>query len=259
MMKKWVVPFLNEVLSPFGARVVAERESGKEPGDGANPSAGALRRRLFDQLARKGFYPNHILDVGAHKGEWSRDALATFPESLFTLIEPQVEMKPDLDRFCSGARRARWILAGAGAVAGELPFTIARRSDSSSFAFSEADTKKWGIERRIVPVVTLDSLCQESTVPIPQMVKIDAEGFDLEVIRGATKLIGKTELFFLELPLFDYWPNQTFHTIIGVMRDHGYEPYDVTDLNRRPSDGALALVEMAFARKTGMLREHHGW
>jgi hypothetical protein len=76
---------------------------------------------------------------------------------------------------------------------------------------------------------------------------------------GAQTLIGVTELFFLELPLFDAWPTQSFHSIIAFMRGRGYEPYDITDLNHRPSDGALALMEVAFAKTVGILRDHHGW
>jgi hypothetical protein len=43
------------------------------------------------------------------------------------------------------------------------------------------------------------------------------------------------------------------------MQDLGYEPYDITDLNHRPSDGALGLMEVAFAKREGVLRDHHRW
>ncbi|MDQ3687582.1 MAG: FkbM family methyltransferase [Acidobacteriota bacterium] len=259
-IKKSIARMVNRALSPFDAKVVAGWESNGEPGGGqGNPSASSLRIRLFEQIRRKGFMPTHILDVGAHRGEWSRDAHKVFPESALTLIEPQTEMRPHLERFCSEAKNAHLIIAGAGASEGELPFTVASRTDSSSFAFSEADAEQWGVERRMVPVVTLDSVCEESTLPIPEMVKIDAEGLDLEVIKGSQKLIGVTELFFVELPFFDYWTNQSFHMIVAFMRECGYEPYDITDLNRRHSDGALALMEVAFAKKAGVLRDHHGY
>lgn len=263
-MKRFIAHIINRALSPFSVRIVAERELNRElenefsePG---NPSACSLRQRLFKQLAGKGFSPTHIIDVGAHKAEWSRDAHKIFPESAFTLIEPQIEMKPYLDQFCSEAKNARWILAGAGAAKGELLFTIAPRSDSSSFTYSEADAEEQGLEQRVVPVVTLNLICEESSLPIPEIVKIDAEGFDLKVMVGAQRLLGVTELFFVELPLFDFWPDQSFHTITAFMREHGYEPYDVTDLNRRPGDGALAMMELAFAKKTGVLRnDNYSW
>lgn len=255
-MKHFIAHMINRALSPLGARIVPiHRQLGHEFFEAGNPSARSLRQRLFKQLAGKGFRPAHIMDVGAHKAEWSRDAHEVFADSAFTLIEPQLEMKPHLDQFCSEVKRARWILAGAGAAKGELLFTIAPRSDSSSFTYSESDAVEQGLEQRLVPVVTLDMICRESTLPVPEIVKIDAEGFDLKVMAGAQTLLGAAELFFVELPLFDFWPDQSFHTIIAFMREHGYEPYDVTDLNRRPGDGTLAMMELAFAKKTGVLRD----
>jgi FkbM family methyltransferase len=218
----------------------------------------ALRRRLFDQLARKGFMPTHIIDVGAHMGHWSRDAHDVWPDCAFTLIEPQVEMKPQLDLFCSSVKNARWILAGAGATEGELPITV-RADDptASSFAISEEDARGHGYERRVVPLVTLDSVCKYSKLPAPQIVKIDAEGFELEVMNGARTLIGVTELFFLEVPVLDYaYPHMSNSSrILNYMINNGYEFYDITDLNRIMPDGTLGLMEVAFAKRSGVLRE----
>lgn len=77
-------------------------------------------------------------------------------------------------------------------------------------------------------------------------------------MRGAQSLLGRTELFFLELPLFDQ-PGQSWHSVIAFMQEQGYEPYDITYLNGRASDDALGLIEMAFTKKAGLLRDHHGW
>jgi FkbM family methyltransferase len=225
--------------------------------------AHSLRLRLFRQLANKGFRPTHIIDVGAHKGDWSRDAHRFFPDCAFTLIEPQVEMKPDLDRFCSEAKNARWILAGAGASVGELALTVRPEDpDGSSFAFSEEEARRRGFERRVVPLVTLDSVCEGSNLPPPEVVKIDAEGFESEVMRGSRTLIGATELFFIEVNTTDWTSPQSLDFLDRMidMRQHGYEFYDITDLNRRPSDGAVALMEVAFAKRSGVLRgPSFGW
>jgi FkbM family methyltransferase len=175
---------------------------------------------------------------------------------MFTLIEPQIEMKPYLDKLCSDVKAARWLLAGAGAAKGVLPFTsLPGNLDGSGFRYTEEYANDRGLKRQPVTVITLDSVCEESQRPIPEIVKIDAEGFDLEVMKGCQRMIGVTELFFLEVPLLDFWfPDQSFHTMVEFMRERGYEPYDITEVGRRPYDGALGFLEMAFAKKSGLLR-----
>lgn len=237
---------------------------GYEVGAIGEVSGRALRRRLFRQLADLGFDPVHVLDVGAHRAAWSRDARDFFGGAAFTLIEPQVELAPELDRFCTESGRARRLIAGAGAHDGELELRVVPGNrEGSSFAISGARADRLGLERRRVRLVTLDTVCAESHWPVPRMVKIDAEGFELEVMAGAATLVGATELFFLELPLSraadaEDASRPDLHAVVARMSELGYEPYDLTDMIRRPCDRALGLAEVAFARRDGELRTS-GW
>ncbi|MEO8209798.1 MAG: FkbM family methyltransferase [bacterium] len=56
----------------------------------------------------------------------------------------------------------------------------------------------------MLPIVTLNSVCEKYSLPIPEIVKIDAEGLDLEVVKGAQNLIGKTEVFFFGNSIFRF-------------------------------------------------------
>jgi FkbM family methyltransferase len=213
------------------------------------------RLELFLRLSKRGFRPTHVVDVGAHKGQWSLDAHRVFPDCAFTLVEPLAEMKPYLDRACRELKRAKWVVAGAGEANGTLEFTVQPNLyAASSFSVPEALAREKGLERRSVPVVTVDSLCEQSEFPTPEVVKIDAEGLDLAVVRGARKLIGVAELFFLESPLVPGNSDQTFHSMVEFMKTNGYEPYDFTEFVRDPADGTLGAVEIAFARRDGYLR-----
>src|SRR5262249_42470978 len=58
--------------------------------------------RFLEDLRGRGLAPRQILDVGAHRGDWSLLASGVFPEATFTLIEPQIEMGKDLEHFCLG-------------------------------------------------------------------------------------------------------------------------------------------------------------
>ncbi len=164
MLRKALRTLLDKLVRGYGY-TIAPLDSAPDP-----LSPQALRLRLFRQLARRGFRATHVVDVGAHTADWSWDARAVFPDCAFTLIEPQREMEPCLARFCAAQPKARYFLAGAGAAEGALPFTVARRTDSSSFLISEEAAREEGLERRLVRVVTLDAVCAEPGWPPPEIV-----------------------------------------------------------------------------------------
>jgi FkbM family methyltransferase len=159
-------------------------------------------------------------------------------------------MKPHLDRFCRRAPRSRWILAGAGAQRGELPLTL-MDSVSSTFTMSEDSARARGLERRVVPIVTLDEVAAEDG-RVPELVKIDAEGFEPQVVRGARSLLGKTEVFLLEACLYRVPGWQTFPEQVAMMADYGYDIYDFTTFQR--IQGVLVLMEVAFVRRGSQLQ-----
>lgn len=54
-----------------------------------NRKSGSLTQRMFRALSELGLTPSHIVDVGGNHGNWTRVALAAFPNAKFTLFEPQ--------------------------------------------------------------------------------------------------------------------------------------------------------------------------
>jgi hypothetical protein len=110
-----------------------------------------------------------------------------------------------------------------------------------------------GYERRRVPIITIDSLYANSE-ELPQLAKLDIQGFELQAMAGATRLLGQTECFILETSLFapiDGMP--LFAEVVRFMDEQGYKMYDIVGHLRRPLDNALAQLDVAFVRKDGLL------
>jgi FkbM family methyltransferase len=198
-------------------------------------------------LKALGFAPKHIIDIGANKGDWTRTAIEFFPEAHYTLIEPQDKLKSHIDDLIRDGYKIRWINAGAGDQAGSLRFTVAGRDDSSTFVMSQEEALAQGLHQEMVEVRTLNDIVATSNVPLPEMVKIDAEGFDLKVLSGASALLGKTEVFLAEAAICANLEN-TLAKMIQRMSELKYRLVDITDLNRSPRTGALWLCEVAFVR-----------
>lgn len=202
----------------------------------------------FSLLRRHGFAPRCILDVGANHGNWTRGAVAHFPEAEFILVEPQGQLQAHVQDLVDRGVKLRWVTAGVSDQAGTLPLTIAPDDTSSNFGMTAEAAAHYGYRQEMVPVRTIDEIVASLGAPAPDIVKIDAEGFDLKALRGATTLLGKTDIVFVEAAVCATGIENTMAAVIAAMTGYGYRMIDVTDLNRSPKHGVLWLAELAFMR-----------
>lgn len=146
----------------------------------------ALRRRS------RGDPPLVALDVGANTGQWSRRLLALSDR---LGIDVQVHaLEPSaftFERLVEGARAwAGGRLVAVNAAASDAP---GRAVLHSVFDGAGANSlhAPWGRTARgeNVEVVTVDDYCATSGIEQVGLLKSDAEGHDLNVLRGARRLL----------------------------------------------------------------------
>lgn len=210
-----------------------------------------LLNNIIDLVKKANYEPRFILDIGANRGSWTRKWIAAFPATRAILVEPQEWLKPYFQDLLN--EKITYLAAGAGKSNGEFMFTInSDRDDSSSFRFSEKEAHERGFKQVTIPVYSIDTIIDQHK-HVPDIIKIDAEGIDLEVLDGASKAFGKTELFFVEVAVNSHTMPNDIKTVINVMDEKGYRVFEFTDLNRPFPANALWLAELAFVKKGGFL------
>jgi FkbM family methyltransferase len=229
---------INRVLALGGVRIQRISRS-------ADPT-----EKVFDFLVRHQCEPKLVIDVGANHGNWSRRAHRYFPNASIIMIEPQEHLRADSADLLVNPK-INWITAGASNVDGIARLTLAPVDHSSTFVLTDQQAMAKGLKQIDVPVVTLNQIVAKRGEKIPDIVKIDAEGLDLRVLEGASDLIGKTELFFMEAAICAQGIENTLPAVITKMNDLGYQPFDVTELNYSPKQGVLWLVEIVFIKTGG--------
>lgn len=183
---------------------------------------------VYHDFKARGFAPSLIFDVGASDGWWTEDVRPIFPGARFVQVEPR-------DTGLAGAVRA-----AVGATQGAATLT----DWGTGSTVLPVDPE--GHQQITVPVTTLDRLAAQ--FGIPDFVKLDIEGLELEAIKGATTLLGRTELFVIEVSLYRFSGRPQLHDVVAAMAAHGYFVYDIAGFIRRPWDGAVALMDLCFAR-----------
>lgn len=204
-------------------------------------------------LNKINFKPKHIVDVGANHGSWTREALNYFPDAYYTLVEPQHWLKESFKDILEKNPKVKFFPVGAGEKSGSFKFTIVDRDDSCTFRISEEEAEKFGHKQVELPILTLNEIIEKSFDVVPDIIKIDAEGLDLEVLKGASSFFGKTEIFMVEAGIVNKYFNNSFLNVINYMDAQGYRLFEVTDLNRPYSAPVLWLVELVFIKKNGRI------
>jgi len=224
-----------------------------------SPPIGEVRDFLA-QVKERGFHPEGIIDVGANKGSWTMMARSVFPKAKFLMIEPQEEMAGPLSELCRVHEGIDFVQAGAGKESGQLVQTIWNNLEGSSFVPDVDEAKVQQGKQRLTPVVSIDELLLDRKDFCPDLVKMDIQGFEIEALKGAESLFGRTELFILETSLYEFMQSMPLaKDCISFMSSKGYEIYDIAEYFRRPLDGALGQIDFAFAKREGVLRKSNDW
>ncbi|QBZ97889.1 FkbM family methyltransferase [Flavobacterium sangjuense] len=239
---------IKKIIAKVGFRIV-----NKNSKDLVQNSQVTLLTNFFQTLKEFGFDPKHIVDVGANHGKWTRNALNFFPDAHYTMVEPQHWLRDSIADVLDSNDKVKLYPYGAGETEGTFNFTVMDSDVSSSFKYSEEEAKANGYKQIQLPIITLNKLLAETKLPTPDIIKIDAEGIDIQVLNGASDYLGKTEIVMVEAGVINKEYDNSFIKTINYMDQKGYTLFDITELNRPFQTKVLWLVELVFVKKGGVI------
>lgn len=177
-------------------------------------SSGKALSGLLMALLRE-YAVNVVLDIGAHHGEYGRFLRDIGYQGRLVSFEPLQESFAQLER--SSARDQSWLIhnAAVGSSSGRATIhvpsatTLASFLRPSAYSLSQFPDQARLVRAESVEVVTLDDLHETFTdgIPTPRvLLKLDTQGWDLEVLQGAGRTLESVLVLQSELsvkPLYD--------------------------------------------------------
>lgn len=239
-----ILPVLDRVRDA-GVELISLDEgidTGADTGRTAREVLGKLRRwesrtRLrqitrwnVDRLASYGFSPATVIDVGVADG--TPPLYAAFPDAYLVLCDPLEEFEPALARIVS-ERPGEYFVGALGSAPGTVTMEVDPNLHVSSTlpkVFPELDT-----ERRDVTLTTLDLMVAEHDWKPPFGLKLDTEGSEMEVLRGASDMLARTEFVISEVSVHERFQGAcTCAELVAEMRTRGFEFCDLLDADVTP-------------------------
>ena len=166
-----------------------------------------------------------VIDVGANKGQFAVFAANRWPHARLVCFEPLSGPRAKLVRVTRG--RAEIHDCALGFSAGEGEMRLASRVDSSSLlplgARQKAifGMKETGVLR--VPVRRLDT-CLSPPLRRPALLKIDVQGFELEVLKGACGLLHDIDAVYVEASDVELYEGQALaDEVLQLLASSGFQ------------------------------------
>jgi FkbM family methyltransferase len=217
----------------------------------------ALDYRRLQTLRGYDFLPTAVLDIGASNGVWSGTCSLVYPEAEYFLIEPQtypIEYAP-----VPGYKR-HFIHQAVGAEEKDVQLIVPENKHAKFNAHvlpPPAGSESWHPIREQVSLkqTTIDRLLESGLIRPPQLVKVDVQGYELEVLRGAERLWESAKVFFVETSLYRYWDKAPLLAeVVAFFAARGFQVYDFSTECRMPGV-LLAQVDVIFvSEKCQMFR-----
>jgi len=195
---------------------------------------------LQQAVLRETTAPHTVLDVGGHLGEWSRSLLRAadgrpidlhiFEPASFTFAELRLQMEHLAN--VSLNNLAVSDAAGTGALS-----LVHEGAGTNSLVPFSSRGEAPEFETEAVEVTTVDDYCLDRGIARVTLLKTDAEGNDLRIVRGAARLLSEEAIDCVQFEYNHRWIDarsyladafdllEPYNYVLGKVTPRGVEFY----------------------------------
>ena len=171
---------------------------------------------------------NTVIDVGSNKGQFILLIEKLYKNIQIYSFEPILELYEKQKKFFRNNENIKFFNSGLGAYKSNKKLNITRKKDSSSvleIKNSNLLGKKFEIlEEREIQILTLDSALKDYNLYNNILLKLDVQGYELEVLKGANKLLSKIKYIIIEIVDSEFYHNQVIGSdILDYLTKNNYK------------------------------------
>lgn len=201
----------------------------------------SLKEPLFRRALRFGVSPSHehrgvlsslgdintVVDVGANVGQFALICSSCFPNAKVHSFEPLSKARNVFSKVMDGSDRVFLHPVALGEHRAELQMHVTAKADSSSLLAPSLQasifpgTHEVGTE--VALVMPLEDRLNRDDISSPALLKIDVQGYEMQVLRGCKTLLDCFEHVFIELSFVELYAGQALAPeVIGWLAENGF-------------------------------------
>ena len=225
--------YIHKILDKFGVRLIE--------------SSIFYKSQDIVRLIQKNGYPvKNIFDVGAHKGEWSLNLARYLKNDVkFYLFEPSPFLREHLEKLCL---EQNWNLFSEVLGAENKKAIFYSKGSTGDSLFPEFGTDYEDSHKFLIEVRTLTELVKTNNLPIPELIKLDCQGGELDILLGFKEYLHLIPALIIETHLIDTNQNSpNILQVISKLSEFLFYPYSIVEVHNR--SGVLNQLDILFLNK----------
>ena len=196
-----------------------------------------------------------IFDVGAFHGEAAAQYGQMFPAAEIYAFEPFPPSFDALKARFANDRRIHVVNAAVSSRTGEATFHVNGLPETNSLLPRPTSGHQYfpsaaSTEKKInVPTTTLDEFREKNNLAVPQILKMDIQGNELEALHGAEKMLasGQISLIFSEVTFVPHYEGGVlFHELSAYLAERGFTLLNLYEMHSASGVGQLRFGDAIY-------------
>jgi FkbM family methyltransferase len=191
-----------------------------------------------------------IYDVGSNRGTWTKLAYSVIRPERIICFEPLDDFKSEFEKNTAGISEVDFFSFALGNQTGEETIQVAGDS-SSILPLGNLQTIHFGVSKKgekTIPIRKLDDLFSENKLQVPDLIKLDVQGYELEVMKGGMTVIRQSKYILIEVSFYEFYVGQPLvGEIITFLNQMGFHLEAISA--NTPTGQKLYQTDVLFRNK----------
>ena len=213
---------------------------------------------IINRLKKLKISPKTVIDVGSNEGQFAVAAAKIFKNIEIFSFEPDKNVIKKLISNLKFHKQSKIINSSIGDYEGNIKFNINKDTQVSSILelgterkrmFSHAKVQK----KILVPIDTLDNFFKKQAFQYPILLKIDVQGYEDKVIKGAVGVLKKINWIIIEISFTDLYKKEVnFNYINNLMKKNGFKFLKPLNFHTSPNNDQIIEMDALFIKKNNL-------
>lgn len=189
--------------------------------------------QVFNRLKNSGLSPRTFYDVGASTGCWSVSLSSVFPQAEYHLFEPLAQANEEYRQALTtelGHRNNFFLHCMAlGETMGMATVSVSPEAQGSTVL--DVPASSYFPKKISAPLQTIDDLVGNRIIPAPDILKLDVQGSENKILRGAVRTLSRVQALQIECWIYPGYGEDTalMSEIISFLQGQGFVAIEFSD------------------------------